>query len=267
MSKISSFKTVELSRKDKNGLYYITVKSENLNARGDISIFIPQGFENSENLPMVSLLHGVYGSHWAWALKGNAHNTVQTLINKESIKPMALIMPSDGLWGDGSAYLNHGEVNFEKWITEDVPKVCMECFDCFSKNSIQFIAGLSMGGLGAMRLGAKHNQQYKAFSGLSAVTSIEQLLVFSEHKIPRNHLEHYEEDLFGTLSTFKDNLPPFRFDCGKGDSLYYFNHKLHKQLTELEIPHIFETNDGEHSWEYWEEHLAETLKFFSDKLN
>lgn len=33
---------------------------------------------------------------------------------------MVLVMPSDGLFGDGSGYFNHGDKDFEKWIVKDV---------------------------------------------------------------------------------------------------------------------------------------------------
>ena len=80
----------------------------------------------TEPLPLVILLHGVYGSHWCWSLKGGAHRTADHLVRTGQIRPMVLAMPSDGLWGDGSGYLPHNARNFERWILDDVPKAVAE---------------------------------------------------------------------------------------------------------------------------------------------
>ena len=72
-----------------------------------MSLFIPPGIDGKDNVPLVMLLHGVYGSHWAWSRKGGAHHTAARLIEQGQIPPMVLAMPSDGLWGDGSGYIQH----------------------------------------------------------------------------------------------------------------------------------------------------------------
>jgi putative tributyrin esterase len=123
-----SFRTVELSPPlpELPGLHFITVKSKALKQRADITVFLPKTSTPPEQLPLVILLHGVYGSHWAWCLKGQAHKTLQRMIDQKKIPPMALAMPSDGLWGDGSGYVPHRNQNFEKWIIDEVPLVVRE---------------------------------------------------------------------------------------------------------------------------------------------
>src|SRR5438094_425387 len=119
---MSRFHTVEVSdpRYEHDHLRTITLKSPSLKGRGDVTLFVPPGCESAKNLPLVILLHGIYGSHWAWALKGGAHKTALKLIESRAIKPMVIAMPSDGLWGDGSGYFAHDGADFEKWIAEDV---------------------------------------------------------------------------------------------------------------------------------------------------
>jgi len=58
------------------------------------------------------------------------------------------------------------------------------------------------------------------------------------------------------------NIPPLRFDCGKGDALIEGNRLLHTQLLELGVPHEYEEFDGAHEWPYWQKHLESTLRFF-----
>jgi S-formylglutathione hydrolase FrmB len=64
----------------------------------------------------------------------------------------------------------------------------------------------------------------------------------------------------------RDRLPPLRFDCGTEDTLIGVNRQLHQQLDEAGIAHTYEEFPGAHSWEYWNEHLADSLKFFAGIL-
>src|SRR5579872_6172694 len=113
------------------GLTFATVKSRALRGRADITFFVP-GATQGTDLPLVVLLHGVYGSHWAWAVKGNAHRTAQRMIEAGEIPRLALAMPSDGLWGDGSGYLSHPGLDFEKWIVDEVPAAAAAAHSCIS---------------------------------------------------------------------------------------------------------------------------------------
>ena len=154
---MSQFFTTEIA--ESGGLQLITVKSNALGQRVDISVFVPENATTS--LPVVILLHGVYGSHWAWSVKGKAHLTAQRLIPEGEIQPMILAMPSDGLYEDGSGYVPHHNANFEQWIVEEVSQVLQEQFPVVTTESPLFITGLSMGGYGALRLGAKYPQVFQ----------------------------------------------------------------------------------------------------------
>ena len=244
------------------GLDFITVKSNALKKRADLTVFAPQNTEGA--LSIVILLHGVYGSHWAWTMKGNVHKTAQKLIEEGKIKPMILVMPSDGLYGDGSGYVPHKTADYEKWIIEDVIQVVKEQFVQATDNSPVFITGLSMGGFGAMRLGAKYPSVFKAFSGLSSITHFDQIgeFVADFKQLQEDALE--QDGVLEWILKNKNILPPFRFDCGSEDILIEYNRQLHSELKKQSIPHVYLEFSGGHSWEYWTEHIAETLLFFNE---
>ena len=261
----SKFKTTEISNPEfeSNNLRFITVKSSNLKGRGDICVFVPP-MENLKDIPIVTLLHGVYGSAWIWAHKTGVHFTALKMMEEGIIKPMILAMPSDGLWGDGSAYLPHNEKNFERWVLNDVIDAVVENIDCVSNKSDLFIAGLSMGGYGALRLGAKYPTKYKAVSGHSSITNKNQMHLFvEEDESNYNQPNAVEEDVFNLMLQNKINLPQIRFDCGKDDLLIEQNRELHKNLTEANIAHSYQEFEGEHEWSYWQEHVKDTLVFFN----
>ncbi|MEM6641807.1 MAG: YqiA/YcfP family alpha/beta fold hydrolase [Bacteroidota bacterium] len=244
------------------GLKFITVKSKNLLGRGDICVFVPEG--KHENLPVVTLLHGVYGSCWVWALKGNAHGVARDLITSKKISPMILAMPSDGLWGDGSGYLPHGKQDFENWIAEDVQQAVLENVPEVSAQSKHFICGLSMGGFGALKIGSRHHQKFCAISAHSSITSYNQMSLFVEEEERHYRSENPElEDAFVSILNNRDHLPPLRFDCGTEDLLLDYNRKLHLQLEQEDISHIYEEFSGGHQWNYWQDHLTDSLFFFN----
>ena len=260
----SKFRTIEVSDPafEKDHLRFITVKSKNLRGRGDICVFVPPVIK--KNLPVVILLHGVYGSCWSWALNGGVHVSAMKMIHEGLIPPMILAMPSDGLWGDGSGYLQHNGYDFEKWIAEDVPAAIRECFPEVSASSLFFISGLSMGGFGALKIGCRYHQLFKAVSVHSSIINIDQLPLFVEEDIDQyRQADKTGEDCLETIIKYKNHLPPLRFDCGTGDELIFYNRQLHQQLQKAGIDHVYEEFPGGHQWSYWQQQVKNTLLFFA----
>ncbi|MEI7586653.1 alpha/beta hydrolase-fold protein [Runella sp.] len=258
---MSQFFTVELSdpRFESDNLRLITVKSPALKKRADISVFVPD-VTLSEIKGMVILLHGVYGSHWAWTLKGGVHKTAQRLIIEGKLPPMLLVMPSDGLFGDGSGYVPHQSENYEKWIVEDVVNAVKEQIS--GRDLPLFITGLSMGGYGALRLGAQYPTLFRAFSGHSSITEFGQLRQFVEDFEELSTSIQAQESVLESLLKNKSILPPFRFDCGSKDPLLEPNRELHEALVQHGIEHHYEEFTGGHEWPYWEKHIVDSLLFF-----
>lgn len=259
------FRTTEISdpQFESDHLRFITVKTKNLLGRGDICVFVPPG-EKMENLPLVILLHGVYGSSWVWTQKAGVHRSALRMIQNKDIRPMVIAMPSDGLWGDGSGYLAHHQKDFEKWIVEDVTHALIENIPAVGPTSKIAISGLSMGGFGALRLGIKYAHRFEAISAHSAITDIEQMPLFVEED-----LEHYsqadnrENTILGVLEKYPSSLPKIRFDCGTEDELIAYNRSLHTEMDRLKIAHVYEEFPGAHEWSYWHDHVQDSLSFFN----
>ncbi len=262
------FRTIKISdpRFESDNLRYLTIKTPNLKGRGNICVFVPENVEATD-LPIAILLHGVYGSANSWSKQAGAHLTAQRLINEGKIRPMILAMPSDGLWGDGSAYIAHNGYNFEKWIVEDVvDAVKLNILQAANSTNL-FISGLSMGGFGALKLGAKYPEKFTAIAAHSAITSLEQMALFVEEPLSAyQQVLAKNEDVFLMMQSNKDKLPPVRFDCGKKDLLIKPNRILHQQLKTAGITHTYEEFEGIHEWAYWEEHLPKSLLFFERYL-
>lgn len=248
---------------ESDDLRLVTVKSRNLKGRGDVTLFVPAQAERVRDVPLVILLHGVYGSHWNWTRKGGAHRTAIRLMESGILPPLVVAMPSDGLRGDGTAYLPHRDFDAERWIVDEVPQLVREVVPAVSGRSPQFIAGHSMGGFGAMRLGAKYGDRFGGISAHSAVTALDQFIGIVEEPLAETSLVA-EHRLIDVIASNRDRLPPLRFDCGVDDPLAVHNRELHEGLDALSIRHRYEEFSGSHDWPYWELHIEDTLVFFGE---
>jgi putative tributyrin esterase len=242
-------------------LRFLNFRSDALGHRGDVLLFTPPHFENVQRLPLLILLHGVYGCQWNWWLNGNIANTASAMLADGSLAPMLIAMPSDGSWGDGSGYVPHAHANYEQWIADDLPACLREVFPQLEAERF-FLAGLSMGGFGALRLGMKYASRVAGISAHSSVTDVTQLSQFIPY-LPSAFLHAGEVDasLLHWAKVNRDHLPPIRFDCGTDDSLLADNRELHLALTGLQIPHEYQEFPGGHDWPYWTEHVRQTLAF------
>ncbi len=155
------------------GVRHATVRSQALGHRADLSTVLVPG---TVPAAMVLLLHGVYGSHWSWL-----HREARTsyCINSAAgvIPPLLLAMPSDGGWGDGSAYANFGGTDHESWVVDEVPDVVSAMHELHGLLPL-FVGGLSMGGFGALRLAARHPSTFNTVAAHSSVTSLDGLQQF-----------------------------------------------------------------------------------------
>lgn len=258
----SLFHTVELSDPafESDGLRVATVKSRALGRRADASFWVPTADRIGT---LLILLHGVWGSHWVWSQKGAAHRTAQRMLDAGEIAPLVLAMPSDGLGRDGSGYLTWPEdCDVERWIVEEVPALARLAAPALQPDASIAIAGLSMGGYGALRLGAKYPTRFSAIAAHSAITGVDDLLSFVEEPLPEYLACAPREELDAVywMRRNRAQLAPLRFDCGVNDALISSNRALHHELLREGIAHTWIEHAGGHEWPYWQQHFADTLR-------
>ena len=257
------FHTIALSDPayEQEGLRLATVKSAALGRRADVSIWVPAVSKIST---LLILLHGVYGSHWAWSQLGGVHRTAQRMVAAGEIEPLVIAMPSDGLGRDGSGYLTHPHAeDAERWIIDEVPALANLAAPALIAQPKIAIAGLSMGGYGALRLGAKYADRFTSISAHSAITDISDLQGFVDEPID-DYLQAATREELSTLywlRKHRDRLPKLRFDCGVEDNLIGSNRALHAALENDGISHVYEEFAGGHVWTYWQQYVERTLRF------
>lgn len=139
----------------------MTFYSQILQMDTQIAVLLPEkeqgiGMEGysekkDESYPVLWLLHGRSDDHTIWIRRTSLERYVAPL-------GLAVVMPEVSY----SKYLNmaYGPAYYN-YMIEELPEICRNIFPRFSKRrEDNFIAGLSMGGGGAMYIGLKNPDKY-----------------------------------------------------------------------------------------------------------
>ncbi|MCG3180541.1 MAG: Endo-1,4-beta-xylanase Z [Phycisphaerae bacterium] len=256
--------------------------SRTLDRRCNVFLYTPPGVGPGSpklaTLPVLYLLHGMWGSEIDWPFKGDAHNVLDREIAAGRVQPMIVAMPHDGLTDEGTFYVDwHGgrRERFERYMTGDLIRfVETELTGRRRGRSRRMIGGLSMGGFGALVLSLRNPRLYCAAGSLSGAV----------RPIGRPKRRSLGDAIFGPLDrdpashrrqrdpgVLVDSLQRTRglglyLDCGRSDFLIAMNRKFDRQLTRLGIQHVYREYDGDHNWPCWHKRLPHLLRFLSGRL-
>lgn len=224
--------------------------------------------KNDSNLfKTLYLLHGITGDYCDWI-----NNTrIIELVNKYNI---AVIMPS----GNNSFYVDQKKYgnNYGEFIGEELVEHTRKLFNLSKEREDTFIAGLSMGGYGALRNGLKYNSTFGAIGAMSAALIIDSAIESTEDNEIVFAKRSFYESIFGDLNKLKDsdkdieylinrirnnkeNMPRLYVSCGSEDFLIENNRKLKNFLDSNFISHTYEEGKGTHSWDFWNEYIEKIL--------
>ena len=121
-----------------------------------------------ENKPFKTLylLHGVMGNYTDWV-------TGTCIKRWAEEKNLAVVMPS----GANMFYMDHPNANenYSEFIGKELVKITRRMFPLSHKKEDTFIAGLSMGGYGAIRNGLKYHDTFGYIIGLSSALITEDM--------------------------------------------------------------------------------------------
>lgn len=245
----------------------ITFSSKALDQQTTYIAVLPSPLEPGRKYPVLYLLHGADGSYWNW----NERTSVTQMLEG---RDLIVIMP-DG--GEKSWYLDSPlikESKYDSLISHDLVEEVDSRFPTFANRNGRGIAGLSMGGHGALSLAAKHPDIYSAASSLSGILDI---TPHAENwglkdllgKQPQALDEWQKHSVFFLAETFTTASVALLFDTGVADSTGAVSgaRRLHKLLDALKVQHIYREYPGTHNWAYWNEHVDEHLDFHMENLS
>lgn len=128
------------------------------------TVYLPDGYYDSfDTFPVVYLLHGSGGDEHSWVQYTGARETLDALIRRGEIAPLIAIMPAGGAswWVDGGSEKMQTALR-----TELIPYV-EKRYQARTDRGHRAIAGISMGGFGALNLMLRHPELFCAAGLLS----------------------------------------------------------------------------------------------------
>ncbi|MEO7367471.1 MAG: alpha/beta hydrolase-fold protein [Gemmatimonadaceae bacterium] len=162
-------------------IHFDTVPAPSLkgNLLGDsyrraVSIYVPPGYSTNrgKRFPVVYLLHGFAADHRAF-IAGvytgmDMRLSMDSLINAGQIKPMIIVTPNARNAFDGSFYVNSVTTgNWEDFVVKDLTAYVDSHYRTIRNRNGRGLAGHSMGGFGALRVGMRHPETFSAIYALS----------------------------------------------------------------------------------------------------
>ncbi|WP_244490660.1 alpha/beta hydrolase [Aureimonas frigidaquae] len=132
-----------------------------------VLVYTPSGDAPAQGWPVLYLLHGHGGDETSWRDLGDIGPTLDEMIGSGAIRPQLVVMPGVGdSWYVDSASVG-GPGNYETALTRDLPAAVEERYPVRRDRGGRAIAGLSMGGFGALRLSLAHPDSFIASVALS----------------------------------------------------------------------------------------------------
>jgi S-formylglutathione hydrolase FrmB len=241
-------------------------------------VVLPTDYESPQNknltYPVLYLLHGLTGHYPDW--------TTRTRLAEYSARYRIIIVTPEGNNGWYTDSASSPSDKYESYIIEDLIPDVERRFRVKPTRDARAIAGLSMGGYGALKFAVKYPQKFvfaASFSGaLGAASQTEETLrgfetilktiepVFGPPESPTRQANDIFK-LYRELPAERIRSLPFLYlDCGTEDFVLPSNRAFHDLLLERKIPHEYRLLPGGHNWIYWDQQIAEVLRIAAVRM-
>ena len=204
------------------------------------------------------LLHGLLGNYTDWV----SRTQIQMWAEE---KQLAVVMPS----GDNSFYFKSRTPwnEYEHFIGEELVEITRQMFPLSDKREDTFLAGLSMGGYGALRNGIVFSENFGYVAGLSSALHIfDDLSEEANIGLFDNIYEASMTNLNPRIAVEemleqKRQIPKFYMACGRQDDLMKSNEDFRDFLLSKEIDVTWKEEDARHDWDFWNNQIRQVLEW------
>jgi len=209
--------------------------------------------------PVLYLLHGYWGSHNSW----NSYSSVERYAEEYQIVIVTLS-------AENNSYVNLNDfipkisdklfpADYYAFVEDEISNFVHCFFPVSRRKEDTYIAGLSMGGYGAMIHGLAHAEKYQAVGAFSPVTTLQNGRL-GDFKTMREEVKTKYEPI--EIIKKAKNLPAFYYSYGTLDYLLSCQDWFEEELQKLNIAHTCNRRDGfRHEWKLWDEELDNFLKW------
>ncbi|HHV12108.1 MAG TPA: acetylesterase [Clostridiales bacterium] len=221
------------------------------------------------------LLHGVFGNYTDWISGTNVQRWAEE-------RDLVVVMPS----GDNMFYVDQPKANnfYGEFIGKELVEITRKMFPLSHKREDTYIAGLSMGGYGAIRNGLKYHDTFGCIAGLSSALVLEGMDKRTDDAPFFIEKRSYAESCFGDLSKLAESdmnpkwlakklagenadIPKLYMACGTSDTLFGANKDFYSYLQGLGIEATFEEGPGAHEWDFWNTYIKKVIDWLPLEQN
>lgn len=235
-------------------------------------VVLPAAYSDAKSsafrYPVIYLLHGLTGHYDNW--------TDRTKLTDYAARYNFIIVTPEGENGWYTDSATKQTDKYESYIIKELIPEIDKKFRTAADRSNRSIAGLSMGGFGALKFGLKYPEMFRlagSFSGALFASSYRTADDLPPGNIRTSLITIFGEpdsatkksnDLFALVreaSPEKIKAMPFLYiDCGTEDFLFKNNTDFIQLLVEKKVPHEYRQLPGVHDWKYWDMQVKEFLQ-------
>lgn len=224
-----------------------------------------------EPCQVVFLLHGISNDSSSWMRMSAVERYARA-------RGMALVIPEV----QRSFYANMDRgLRYFDYVAEELPRFCRENFRISPRREDTFVAGLSMGGYGAVKVCLSKPETFAAcasFSGALDLAGLKASVGAAAGQPQMAEMEGVfgeglplaqENDLFFLLEQAaklpQERRPRLFVTCGQQDPLYEQNQNFRRAAEQLPITFRYEEWPGVHDWDFWDPSVEKALAFFAQE--
>ena len=227
-------------------------------------ILLPAKYmDSSRRFPVLYLLHGWHGDYKNWSM-------LTKLVKYADSLAIIIVMPdAEDSWYANSATESHDK--FETYMVRDVIDDVDLHWRTLASADQRAIAGLSMGGYGAVKFGLKYSDRFRFVGSLSGAfnatnpelrQSRSDLAPSLDAAFGKSRTQMTEEeDIFKFVETVRSSGSQyFYIDCGTRDSDFLqANRDFVALIGQRKFAYEYHETPGDHSWQYWDSRLPNLL--------
>lgn len=232
------------------------------------AVYLPDGYDTSTlRYPVLYLLHGNGGEKYDWVNLGHIQQTADALIAHGDIPPTIIVMPDAG----SSWYVDRKE-KMETAVIHDLVGDAEHNFRAIGARNGRLVAGLSMGGYGALRFALKYPEMFASAALLSpAIYDPEPPHNSGARKVGVFGAQDFDAQVWKELNypalwdafLAKKIAVPMYINSGDDDAFFIEAEatRLYELLRKNGQPAELRIVDGSHGWEVWESTIGDALQY------
>jgi len=292
------------------------MQSQLLGARKRYRVYLPPSYEISRQrrFPVAYYLHGVQGNETDWVERGSLAAVMDSLV-AAGTPEMIVVMPD----GDDGFYTSWARPpewrlcplrtdlrepatdfcvrrpRYDQYVAQELVRHIDATFRTLADARHRGIAGLSMGGFGALALATQYPRAFSAAASHSgAVTALAlaidtaagtvtwaatadtlrakwpSLFPLLAEVFGADTADWWRRDPVGHVRRIdaegRRGLPALYADVGTGDPFLVNNRALRIELARLGVPLEYHEYAGAHDWTYWRAHVAQSLTWLAGHI-